>query len=505
MSKALLLKGPIRNTLLAGVATLALTGVVANGFFSSTTTAVAEGRSLSQVLEPNQAIYPSFADMVERVRPAVVSIRVRAQPVSDGYSQMPEGFGDMFPQGHPMERFFREFGDRRGAFPQQRPQRPRIGQGSGFIISGDGYLVTNNHVISGASEVEVIMSDGTTYTGEVVGSDEKTDLALVKIDGDGDGFAYVEFAESDSIRVGDWVVAVGNPYGLGGSVTAGIVSARGREIGAGPYDDFLQIDAPINRGNSGGPTFNMGGEVVGVNTAIFSPSGGSVGIGFAIPASTAADIIEDLKDDGTVVRGWLGVQIQTVTEDIAASLNMSEARGALVAEPQTGGPAAEAGIRSGDVVLSVNDSSVEDTRDLARTIAGIEPGESVDVGIWRNGREMEIRVELGQLPGEQASLSRPVQSNSDASIELAELGLILGRSPDGSGVLIEDIDPSGPAESAGVRPGDRILEVAGEAVNSKRDVQRSIDQAVEDGKGAVLMRLENERGVRYVAVPLEKA
>ncbi|MGP9819670.1 trypsin-like peptidase domain-containing protein [Salinarimonas sp. NSM] len=341
---------------------------------------------------------PSFADVVERVRPAVVSVRVRAQAVA---VRGPEGFGGQVPDlapGDPLYEFFRRFGEgdprqRRGGPP---PERFAASQGSGFLVSADGYLVTNNHVVENAVEVEVLMDDGRTFDARVVGTDPRTDLALVKVDADGEIFPYVEFAPERS-RIGDWVVAIGNPFGLGGTVTAGIVSAEARDIGAGPYDEFMQIDAPINRGNSGGPTFNLAGQVVGVNTAIFSPSGGNVGIAFAIPAHVAESVTTQLRADGVVTRGFLGVQVQAVTPEIAEAIGLDEVRGALIAQPQPNTPAAEAGLRSGDVILAVDGEAIGDHRDLTRRIAGIAPGTRVAITIFRKGREAALDVRIGRL------------------------------------------------------------------------------------------------------------
>ena len=330
----------------------------------------AHAQNLSQ--EAQQLARPvGFADIVEKVKPAVISVRVKmrtdAQPRRRPTTRMP------FPKGSPMERFFKRFGMPEGGRGGQRAARPpvRSGQGSGFFISADGYAVTNNHVVEKATSVEVTTDDGKTHTAKVIGTDPRTDLALIKVDGS--NFPYVKLAET-SPRIGDWVLAVGNPFGLGGTVTAGIVSARGRDIGAGPYDDFIQIDAPVNKGNSGGPTFDIEGSVIGVNTAIFSPSGGSVGIAFAIPAETVKSVVAQLKDKGSVTRGWIGVQIQPVTPEIADSLGLKKPAGALVAEPQKDGPAAKAGIQAGDVITAVNGKPVTDARDLARKIGGMAPG-----------------------------------------------------------------------------------------------------------------------------------
>src|SRR6059058_6522551 len=330
-----------------------------------------------------------FADIVERVKPSVISVKVNiseklAKDDSSNNEDSP------FQPGSPMERFFRRFGGPDGLPPGLRggPRgggRALTGQGSGFFISPDGYAVTNNHVVDGADKVEVTTDDGKTFTAKVIGTDARTDIALIKVEG-GSNFPFAKLSEGKP-RIGDWVLAVGNPFGLGGTVTAGIVSASGRDIGSGPYDDFIQIDAPVNKGNSGGPAFNTEGEVMGVNTAIYSPSGGSVGIAFAIPATTVKNVIAQLKDKGTVSRGWIGVQIQPVTADIADSLGMKKAEGALVAEPQPNGPAAKAGIQSGDVITAVNGEPVKDARELARTIGGLAPGNAVKLNVLQKGRK----------------------------------------------------------------------------------------------------------------------
>jgi serine protease Do len=331
--------------------------------------------------------------------------------------------------------------------------------GSGFFISDDGYVVTNNHVVDNGQAMTVITDDGTEYNAKVIGKDDKTDLALLKVDAKDKKFTYVKFAEGET-RVGDWVVAVGNPFGLGGTVTAGIVSARGREIGAGPYDDFIQIDAAVNRGNSGGPAFNLNGEVIGVNTAIFSPSGGNVGIAFAIPASTAERIINDLKEHGTVVRGWLGVQIQNITQDIADSLGLKDAKGALVSDPQDGGPAVKAGLKSGDAITAVNGQAITDPRDLASKIAGMAPGTKVTVTYWRDGKSNDVEVTLGKLPATDQQASNDAGSSQDVKpSSLEDFGLAIAPSDDNSGVVVTDVDPNGQAAEKGMQAGDVILSV----------------------------------------------
>src|SRR5476649_466098 len=338
-----------------------------------------------------------FADIVEKVKPAVISVRVKL----DGGSQTSGLSGENMENIPPgLQEFFRRFGMPDGQNgPQGMPRGPRhntiTGQGSGFFISGDGYAVTNNHVVEKAESVQVTTDDGKVHEAKVIGTDSRSDLALIKVEGG--SFPYVKLSDQ-APRIGDWVIAVGNPFGLGGTVTAGIVSARGRDIGASAYDDFIQIDAPVNNGNSGGPTFDTEGNVIGVNTAIFSPSGGSVGIAFAIPAETVTSVISQLKEHGSVTRGWIGVQIQPVTQEIADSLGLKKAEGALVVEPQANGPAAKAGIEAGDVITAVNGEEVKDARDLAKKIGGMAPGNAVKLNVMHKGQDKVINLTLGQLP-----------------------------------------------------------------------------------------------------------
>lgn len=376
-----------RGALLAGTAIvgLGLAAGFADGVFNVRHDAIAQPIQLSGV----QSQLPSFADMVDKVKPAVVSVRVKAQVAA---ATDEDSLDDLPPQ---LRRFF-ENGPRQQARPQQPKPRQQMSQGSGFFISQDGYVVTNNHVVENATEVQLVTDDGKTLEAKVVGTDPRTDLALLKVK-DGGSFPFVKLAPAKP-RVGDWVLAVGNPFGLGGTVTAGIVSAQGRDIGSGPYDDFLQIDAPINRGNSGGPTFNQNGEVVGVNTAIFSPSGGNVGIAFAIPASTVTQVVDSLKKDGSVARGFIGVQIQPVTGEMADAIGLKEPKGALVAEAQKDGPAAKAGIRRGDTIIAVNGESVKDARDLSRKIAGFAPGTKTTITLFREGKQRDLSFEVGRQP-----------------------------------------------------------------------------------------------------------
>ncbi|MBC00044.1 MAG: serine protease [Rhodobacteraceae bacterium] len=462
--------------------------------------------ALADPVRVEAAAPQSFAPVVAAVKPAVVSVRVtsdRTPRMMSSRGQGIPGFEDL-PRDHPLQRFFRQFGGKPGG-DDARPQRRASSQGSGFFISEDGYLVTNEHVVAGGSEFTVVGDDGREYEARLIGTDERTDLALLKVDADTE-FTYVEFADEAPV-VGEWVVAVGNPFGLGGSVTAGIVSARGRDIGAGPYDDFIQIDAPVNRGNSGGPAFNTKGQVIGVNAAIFSPSGGNVGIAFAIPASTATNIIADLKDDGTVVRGWLGVQIQPVSADIAESLGLEEAKGAIVAEAQADSPALQAGIESGDTILTVDGEAIDGPRELARKIAGYPPETVVELGIWRDGRKQSVDVTLGRLQ-EKASVTAAVEPTGEATAFVDSLGLELASaSKVGAGergVVITDLANDSAAAEKGLKRGDVILEVAGKQVDAPGDVASAVLGASEGGRKAVLMRVKSENATRFVAVPVAR-
>jgi serine protease Do len=445
-----------------------------------------------------------FADIVEKVKPAVISVKVKMNTGGDSFT-----LNDDNPlRGTPFEDFFRRFGqqpDPRFGDRQSRPQRRQytLGQGSGFFISADGYAVTNNHVVDKAEHVDVTTDDGKTYTAKVIGTDDRTDIALIKVEGRGD-FPFVHLAETQP-RIGDWVLAVGNPFGLGGTVTAGIVSARGRDIGAGPYDDFIQIDAAVNKGNSGGPTFDLDGNVIGVNTAIFSPSGGSVGIAFDIPAETVKAVVAQLKDHGAVTRGWIGVQIQQVTNEIADSLGLKNAHGALVAEPQSGSPAQKAGIKAGDVIVSVNGESVTDYRNLARRISAMPPGTSVKLGIIRGGREETLTLTLGELPRDRQARVDTEERTSPRGVEVPKLGLSLAPSRNGGeGVVVTQVDPNGTASDQ-FQTGDVILDVNGKAVATPADVRKAVSDAQSDGKRSVLMRVKSNQGTRFVAVAIGNA
>src|SRR6202521_482728 len=455
-----------------------------------------------------------FADIVERVKPSVISVKVNINEKVAKDDSTNNNDDSPFQPGSPMERFFRRFGGPDGMPPGMRGG-PRgrgavTGQGSGFFISADGYAVTNNHVVDGADKVEVTTDDGKTYTAKVIGTDARTDVALIKVEG-GSNFPFAKLSDGKP-RIGDWVLAVGNPFGLGGTVTAGIVSASGRDIGNGPYDDFIQIDAPVNKGNSGGPAFDTSGEVMGVNTAIYSPSGGSVGIAFSIPASTVKNVIAQLKDKGSVSRGWIGVQIQPVTADIADSLGLKKAEGALVAEPQANGPAAKAGIESGDVITAVNGDAVKDARELARTIGALAPGNAVKLNVLHKGQDKVVNLTLGQLPNTleaKADTENNDKGGATRGTDVPKLGLTLapansvaGAGKDG--VVVTEVDPKSAAAERGFKEGDVILEVAGKSVTNAGDVREALDAARTDNKNSVLMRIKSGGSSRFVAVPLAK-
>ena len=498
-------RGSTRAALLGAAGALALSGAIAGGVTSPqralADSATTQADSSGKVLTINPT---SFADVVEHVRSAVVSVKVKMTETADN-SEGGEGGAPQMPQlkpGDPLERFFKQFGDRGNKFKQQQKPHLTQAQGSGFFISPDGYVVTNNHVVEHATEVTLVTDDGTTLPAKVIGTDKKTDLALLKVTKDGT-YPYVPWA-SKSPRVGDWVIAVGNPFGLGGTVTAGIVSARGRDIGAGPYDDFLQIDAPVNRGNSGGPTFNAAGQVVGVNTAIFSPSGGSVGIGFAIPSEVAQTVIHDLETKGSVARGWIGVQIQPVTDEIADSLGLKSTKGALVAEAQPSGPASAAGIKSGDVILAVDGQKVDGPRELARKIAGLGPDAKAKLSFWHEGKEQSTDVKLGTLPNSDKVAKAEIEGDQDKAT-VAALGLQLAPAASvpgagSEGVVVADVDQDSSAAQKGLKVGDVILEAGGIKVSKPSEITNVIASANKDGRKAILLRVKNDQGVRFVAL-----
>jgi serine protease Do len=496
-------------SLLASAATLAgaMLFAVPGGYLGhgGTTPLMTTARAAELSAQADQAGPRGFADIVKNVKGTVMSVRVRLKNATPSLSS-DEGSNDQnnfaFPKGSPFERFFRDFGFQNQ--PNGRNmQRFGMAQGAAFFISPDGYAVTNNHVVDHAQSIEVATEDGKTYTAKVIGTDAKTDLALLKVEGGSGNFPYVQFADHTP-QIGDWVIAVGSPYGLAGTVTAGIVSARGRDIGTGPYDDFIQIDATVNRGNSGGPAFDESGHVVGVTTAIYSPSGGSIGIGFAIPADTVRSVVDQIKEHGSVTRGWLGVRIQTVTPEIADSLGMKKASGALVAEPEPNSPAANAGMTSGDVIQSVNGQEVKNSGDLARKVAVMRPGNEAKFGIIHNGSEKTATVKLGTMPNQSSAQNEQTHSNPENT---APLGLTIAPADSvpgkgKQGVVVTEVNPDGPAAERGIHSGDVILDVAGKAVNNPSDVRQAVSDARSGGKHDFLMRIKSGNSTRFVALPV---
>ena len=443
----------------------------------------------------------SFADLVERVSPAVVTITSETMTTDtdqdDQQENLPEPFRDLFNQ-----------------FNQQHPQAPHkaISAGSGFIIDKSGLIVTNNHVVDNGKKVTVKLPDGRSFEAKLIGTDPATDIALLKVKSD-KPLPTVEFGDDRQLRVGDWVVAVGNPFGLSNSVTAGIVSSIGRDIGAGNYNDFIQIDAPINRGNSGGPTFDLRGQVVGMNSMIFSPSGGSVGIGFAIPASTIHDVVGQLQAHGHVSRGWLGVQIQSVTPEIAASLGIKDAKGALVAEVVPNGPAAKAGFEQGDIITAINGVGVDDNRDLTRKVALVASGQSAVFTINRQGQVKTLKADIGNRPDDKVASDTPhpapgpVATGNAMGLGLASLTpearKTFNLNEAATGVLITKVDPNSDAADKGLQPGDVVQKVGNKLVRTPADVQSGVAEAQKGGRKSVLLLVASAQGgSRFVAVDI---
>ncbi|WP_339738992.1 Do family serine endopeptidase [uncultured Maricaulis sp.] len=492
---------------LGGVSVLVLAALAAGSLLNQS---IAPAHAMQAISEPNfAAAIPtgapmSFADLIEHVSPAVVTIQASSTPeeVAAGVD-----LENMPPQMR--EWLERQFGGR--AAPQ--PSQPRQSLGSGFFISADGYLVTNNHVVDGATEITIGTAGGETYPARVIGLDPQTDLALLKVDEEIE-FPFVTLEDEPHYRVGDWVVAVGNPFGLGGTATAGIISATGREIGNSNYNDFLQIDAPINRGNSGGPTFSLDGKVVGVNSQIFSPTGGSVGIGFAIPSDVAARVVTALRENGHVSRGWLGVGIQNVTEDIASAMGLEASTGAIISSVVAGGPADQAGFEREDVVLEVNDNSVENSRDLTRRIGEFSSGTEVRFRILRDGRERTLRVELGERPDDTTLNQLPSREQAEASVDVFGMSLspLTDEVRDGRGLpagtvglVIETLEPGGEAARKGLSRGDIILEAGGRAVGTTEALRDAINAARAGNRNAILLLVETQVGQRYIALQLGEA
>jgi serine protease Do len=458
----------------------------------------------------------SFADLAERLLPSVVNIST-TQTLKN-----PERAPDMpqFPPGSPFEEFFKDFMERHGGNNPDAAPRRATALGSGFIIDPSGLVVTNNHVIADADEITVILHDEQAFKAEIVGRDSKADLALLKINTP-NKLPAISFGNSDEMRVGDWVVAIGNPFGLGGTVTAGIVSARARDINAGPYDDFLQTDASINKGNSGGPLLNLKGEVIGINTAIFSPSGGSIGIGFAIPSNLAKPVIVDLQKYGKTRRGWLGVRIQSVTDEIAENLGLKDQHGALVASVSPGGPAAKAGIKAGDVITSFDGKDVSEMRRLPRIVAETPINKEVNLTLWRDGKKLQLTAVVGELnEAEEAELAKtgdkPAAKQDESQTSVAGLGLVVAPltpalrerydlAGDAKGVVVTEVKPSGVAAEKGIRAGDVIVEVSQEAVKSPADFASKVDAARKAGRKSILLLVQSDSGLHFVPLRVDVA
>jgi len=454
-----------------------------------------------------------FADQAERLLPAVVNVSTTQVIEGRAGVEIPQ-----LPPGSPFEDFFKDFFERNQPQGEKRT-RKATSLGSGFVIDGKkGIVVTNNHVIQDADEITVILHDNTRLKAELVGRDPKTDLAVLKVKPK-NGLPDVKFGDSDVARVGDWILAIGNPFGLGGTVTAGIISARGRNINAGPYDDFIQTDASINRGNSGGPMFNLKGDVIGINTAIFSPSGGSVGIGFAIPSAVAKPVIAQLIKYGQVRRGWLGVHIQAVTDEIAETLGLEEASGALVANVVKGGPAEKAKIKTGDVILDFDGKKVEEMRNLPRIVAETDIDKPVKVTVWRNKKKVTLKAEVGELKDKEAKVaSRGAKKGSggDTGVKVEDLGVTLSAvtaklrsryklDKDAKGVVVTKVDRDSVAEDKGVRPGDVIVEISQQEVSAPAEVAAKVREAVDAGRNSVLLLLEGQGGLRFIVVQIADA
>jgi len=501
-------RGAPRSALIAGAMALALSAapVFAAAQDRAQNPAQPHGQSqgdkniTAQVQKQPLIQLPSLNPLVERVVPAVVSITARM----NGDTAATSGSSaDESNQSTPFDDLLRRFFENRGMpNPGSNSGREVVALGSGFIIDPSGYVVTNNHVVGNSEKITVIFQDNSRHQAKVVGRDEKTDIALLKIDAK-DKLPFVAWGDSNEAKVGDWVVAVGNPFALGGTVTAGIISALGRNINEGPYDDFIQLDAPINRGNSGGPTFNLSGEVIGINTAIYSPSGGSVGIGFAVPSNTANSVVAQLKEKGRVTRGWLGVAIQSITPAIAKSLGMNpdEPTGALVATVTANSPAAQAGLKPGDVILTANSKSIKNVHELPRLVAGTPPGEKVEFGIRRGGKDMTLAATIGEMPQEQQTASAASSSSSggeEKGPSATSLGLQLAavdqnarrefRIPrDVDGVVVMKVASDSPAAALGIEPGDVIVSVDQQPVKTPQEAAERLKEAAANGNILLLL------------------
>ncbi len=482
---------------------------------AGTTAVTAPALAQDKAQAPNTRPY-SFANLSEKLLPAVVNISSTQKAPEVNLQEVPEGLPH-FPEGSPFENFFEDFLQRRGGEGFQA--QPQSSLGSGFIIDAErGYIITNNHVINDADEVRVTFHDDQTVDAEIIGRDEKTDIAVLKVETD-KKLSEVKLGNSDQIRVGDWILAIGNPFGLGGTVTAGIVSARARDINSGPYDDYLQTDASINRGNSGGPMFNLDGEVIGINTAIFSPSGGSIGIGFAIPSTLAKPIIAQLIEYGRTRRGWLGVRIQHVTEEIADSLGLPDTSGALVASVTKGGPSEASGLKAGDIILELNDTKGKEMRELPRLVAETKIGSKAKVTYWRDGKKATTTVNIGEL--EKAEETGLIEENAPTNqkpaqngVDMEDFGFTLTELNDGirtqygidsnvNGLVVTKIKPSSEAAQKGLFEGDVIVEVNQTMMKSTKDFSKVVKVAKEKNRTAILLLINREGSSRFLALKID--
>ena len=506
------------KTLLAALGlTTALTApALIAPLFTAPSASAAPGAAPQAVSAPTVAGVQDFSDLAAKVTPAVVNVAVTMKAgAGDDETQMADRDGQGGQQEQMqefMQRFMERFGERGGKMMPGKPQKPGAQKaqavGTGFIIDPAGWIVTNYHVAGKADSITVTLTDGRKLKAKMVGGDEKTDLALLKVESD-KALPYVEFGDASKVKVGQPVMAVGNPFGLGGTVTTGIVSARGRDIHSGPFDDYIQTDAAINRGNSGGPLFGMDGKVIGINTAIFSPTGGSIGLGFAIPSSLAEPVIGQLKTSGKVERGLLGVQIQPVSTEIAESLSLGSEKGALVAQVQPDSPAMAAGIKSGDVIKSVDGKEVESIRDVTRTISAMKPGTSVKLGLWRDGKDMTVTAKVGDQK-EEAGIVKASADQGDAKKEPLSYGVSLAPISKEAraelklddtvkGAVIAAVEPGSPADEQGLKAGDVLQQVGKDAVDGPKAAADKLKEAKKTGK-PVLMKVYREGMTRFVAI-----
>ncbi|HTS94964.1 MAG TPA: Do family serine endopeptidase [Stellaceae bacterium] len=490
-----LLAFPARRKLSLAGALLATTVLVGGGLTYSRSDAAVSAVDAPLGL-PAVSTQVGFADLAAKVKPAVVNISISRPAEVSSTPEMPQA-----PEGSPMGEMYKHFFDRRGAAPEHA-------LGSGFIIDPAGYIVTNNHVVEGAKNVTVTLDDGSSYSATVVGRDAKTDLAVLKVDAK-KPLPYVAFGDSDKSRVGDWVVAIGNPFGLGGTVTAGIVSGHDRDINNGPYDDFLQIDAPINPGNSGGPLFNQSGQVIGIDTAIYSPNGGSVGIGFAIPSNIATKVVGQLREHGRVERGWLGIQMQPMSPQLATAVGLSKSEGVIVDQVEANSPAARAELHQGDVITAFDGNAIKGTRDLALAVAGAPTGKTATLTVWRNGSEKSISVVIAAQAKDKIAATATDQGQS-APVGMALAPLTpdarseMGLAPNAKGAVVAEVKPGSLAEVSGVRAGDLILNVGNDVISTPDEAASKIHEAQNAKKEAIALLVSRNGTAYYLALQLSQ-